>query len=166
MDIVKAEKHDIVFIMEMISECIASMENQGIYQWNKAYPGSDLIEEDIKNGFGYIFKDNGRCIAYVALNEEQAPEYDQITWADNDSKPLVVHRLSVHPEAQGRGIAKRVMGYIEDYAAKNKYSCIRLDAYSGNPAALNLYKSMGYRRLGQILFPFRDLPFYCFEKVL
>ena len=166
MDIVKATEQDIISIMNMISECIESMETQGIYQWNKVYPNFEIIENDIKNNFGYVLRDNDHCIAYVAINEEESPEYSQITWSTDGNKVLVIHRLSVHPESQSKGIARRFMEFIEDFAVKNKYSCIRLDAYSENTAALRLYDSMGYLRLGQVFFPFRDLPFYCYEKSL
>lgn len=166
MDIVMATEQDTINIMNMISECIKSMEAQGIYQWNKVYPSSEIIENDIKNGAGYVIRDNNNCIAYAAINEEQSPEYSQIAWSTDGSKVLVIHRLSVHPESQGKGIARRFMDFIEDFAVKNKYSCIRLDAYSVNTAALRLYERMGYKRLGRVFFPFRDLPFYCYEKAL
>ncbi|WP_173049782.1 hypothetical protein [Nitrospira sp. KM1] len=40
---------------------------------------------------------------------------------------------------------------------------VRLDAYSGNPQALTLYRRRGYREAGQVTFPRRALPFICFE---
>lgn len=166
MDIFKAKEDDVNNIMSMISECVKAMENQGIFMWNKDYPNSEVIEEDIKNGFGYVIKDNNNCIAYVCINEEQPQEYTQISWSDIVSKALVIRRLSVHPECQGKGIAKKFMDFIEDYAVNNEYSCIRLDAYSENTGALRLYEKIGYKRLGQVFFSFKNLPFYCYEKVL
>ncbi|ABR50359.1 GCN5-related N-acetyltransferase [Alkaliphilus metalliredigens QYMF] len=114
----------------------------------------------------HVFRDNNHCIAYVAINEKQSPEYSQIVWSTDGRKVLVIHRLSVHPEFQGKGIARKFIDFIEDFAIKNQYSCIRLDAYSENTAALRLYDRMGYQRLGQVFFPFRELPFYCYEKAL
>ncbi|MBU2699480.1 ribosomal protein S18 acetylase RimI-like enzyme [Sporomusaceae bacterium BoRhaA] len=165
MDIVIATKQDTVGIINMISECIKSMEAQGIYQWNKVYPNFEVIENDIKNGSGYVIKDNNKCIAYVAINEEQSLEYSQISWSTDVSKVLVIHRLSVHPESQGKCIAKKLMNFIEDFAVKHKYTCIRLDVYSGNRVALRLYEKMGYKSLGQVFFSWRELPFFCYEKV-
>lgn len=165
MDIVIATKQDIVGIINMISECIKSMEAQGIYQCNKIYPNFEVIENDVKNGSGYVIKDNNTCIAYVVINEEQSPEYSRISWSTDVNKVLVIHRLSVHPESQGKGIAKKLINFIEDFAVKYKYTCIRLDAYSGNKVALRLYEKMGYKSLGQVFFPGRELPFLCYEKV-
>jgi Acetyltransferases len=164
MDIVKGQNKDLSDILDIISKCIMYMESQGIYQWNMLYPNSDILESDIKREDCYVLKDNGKCIAYVAINEEQSPEYSHINWGTDGRKVLVIHRLSVHPEYQGKGIAKKILRFIEELAIKNDYSCIRLDAYSGNETALKLYENFGYRKVGQVYFPFRDLPFYCYEK--
>lgn len=163
MDIVKGNKQDLSSIVYLISECIKNMESQGIYQWNKFYPDSEIIENDIKNEECYILKDNAKCVAYVVLNQEQPLEYSQIRFTDVENV-LVIHRLCVHPEFQGKGLAKKILKFIEDYAIKNNYSCIRLDAYSGNEKALKLYENYGYKKVGQIYFPRRDIPFYCYEK--
>jgi Acetyltransferases len=164
MDVIKGQKQDLSDILELISNCIKYMERQGIYQWNKFYPDSELIENDITSEDCYVLKDNEKCVAYVAINEEQAPEYSQINWFTDGRKVLVIHRLSVHPEFQGKGIAKEILKFIEDFANKNSYSSIRLDAYSGNEKALNLYENFGYKKAGQFSLPQRELPFYCYEK--
>ncbi len=166
MDIIKAQKQDLSDIVDIISKCIKHMESQAIYQWNKFYPNSDIIENDIKSEDCYVLKDSGKCVAYVAINEEQSPEYSQINWFTDGRKVLVIHRLSVDPEFQRKGIAREILKFIEDFATKNNYSCIRLDAYSGNEKALKLYENFGYKRAGQIYFPLRDLPFYCYEKLV
>ena len=164
MDIIKGQKQDLSDILDIISKCIKYMESQGIYQWNKFYPNLNIIENDIKNKDCYVLKDNGKCVAYVAINEEQSPEYSQINWGTEGRKILVIHRLSVHPEFQGKGIAKKILKFIEDFAAENNYLCIRLDAYSGNGKAIKLYENFGYKKVGQFYFPKKDLPFYCYEK--
>ena len=42
----------------------------------------------------YVLKYNGKCVAYVAINEEQSPEYNQLNWFTDERKVLVIHRLS------------------------------------------------------------------------
>ena len=164
MDIVKAQKQDLSSILDMIYSCIKYMKSQGIYQWDEFYPDSDIIENDIKRGNCYILKNDGKCAAYFAIDEEQSTEYSQINWLTDGRKVLVIHRLSVHPELQGKGIAKKILKFIEDSAVKNNYSSIRLDAYSGNERALKLYENFGYKKAGQFYIIVRDLPFYCYDK--
>ncbi|EKQ56113.1 MULTISPECIES: GNAT family N-acetyltransferase [unclassified Clostridium] len=164
MDIIKGQKQDLSSILNIISNCIKYMESQGLYLWDEFYPNSGIIENDIKREDCYVLKTNGKCVAYVAINEEQPPEYSQINWISNGRKVLVIHRLSVHPEFQGKGIAKKMLKFIEDFATKNNYSSIRLDAYSANENALRLYENFDYAKVGQFYLPVKELPFYCYEK--
>lgn len=93
-------------------------------------------------------------------------EYQELIWSDEGGEVLVIHRLAVNPEWQKQGIGRQLMDFTENYAAEKGYTSIRLDAYSGNPRALNLYERRGYRKVGQVFFPERELPFYCYEKVI
>lgn len=166
MDIVRATNQDILCIMNIISHCIIKMEQNRNYQWNSNYPNVAIIENDVNSEFGYIVKNKDKCIAYVAINEEQPIEYSQIIWSTDNSNVLVVHRLCIHPEFQRKGLSKKIMKFIEDYALENNYKCIRLDTYSDNEIALRLYENIGYKKLGQVFLPERELPFYCFDKIL
>lgn len=167
MDIVKGQKGDVPDVLDIISRCTKHMESQRIYQWDEAYPDANIIEEDIESGHSYVIKDKGRCIAYAAINEEieeEPPEHSQLKWSSDGRKVLFIHRLAVLPEYQGRGIAKKMLGFIEDFALKNDYSSTRLVAYGGNETALKLYENFGYKRAGQLRYPHMEYPFCCYEK--
>jgi len=166
LKIVKATKDDRGDIMELIKCCILEMESRGIYQWNEHYPTLDIISGDVENGSMYVIKEENSIWGIIAINEEQSPEYYNLSWGCNEGKALVVHRLAVQPKKQRNGIAKELMDFAENYAKEKEYTSIRLDAYCGNPGALRLYKQRGYIRVGQVYFPMRDLPFNCYEKVL
>jgi ribosomal protein S18 acetylase RimI-like enzyme len=56
------------------------------------------------------------------------------------------------------------MDFAETHARNLGVDSVRLDAYTGNAAALSLYRRRGYRESGKVTFPRRDLPFACFEK--
>ena len=57
MNILKGQKQDLSDIVEIISDCIKHMENQGIYQWDKFYPNLDIMENDINCEDCYVLKD-------------------------------------------------------------------------------------------------------------
>jgi len=111
-----------------------------------------------------LLKDNGLSIAYFAIDEEQPSEYNNINWITHGEKVLVIHRLAVLPEYQDMGIAKKMLKFIEEFADENGYTSIRLDAYSENRKALKLYENHGYKRVGKLYFPNREVHFYCYEK--
>jgi len=169
MDIVKAQQQHLPDVLDIISSCIKHMESREIYQWDETYPDAEIIKEDIGNGHSYVMKDGGRCIAYVAINdvyEDEVPLFRQVNWSLNGEKTLYIHRLCVHPDYQGRGIAKKMLGFIEDTAAKNGYISIRLEAFGGNETALKMYEKSGYKKVGESYYRSIDLPCYCFDKVL
>ena len=166
MKLVKASEKDLQGIMDMIQGCVSEMVSHNIMQWNEHYPNLEVIAEDIKNQEGYVMVQGDSYVAYVAINEDQSPEYEQIQWMTKSKHVLVVHRLAVNPDFQGKGIAGQVMTFIQEYAKKEGYESIRLDAFTENPAALRVYERIGFIRLGQVFFPYRDIPFYCYEKVI
>ena len=166
MKIRLASLKDIENIMVLIKNCIKDMETKGIYQWSEYYPTAEIFEEDIKGKSLYVMEDKDNCLGVISINEDQSPEYRELVWADKSGKILVIHRLAVNPECQKQGIGRQLMDFAENYAKEKDYSSIRLDAYSGNPRALNLYECRGYKRVGQIFFPGRELPFNCYEKIV
>ncbi|MBA1336259.1 MAG: GCN5-related N-acetyltransferase [Firmicutes bacterium] len=166
MQITLAFLKDIKNIMGLIKNCIKDMESQGIYQWDEYYPTAEIFEEDIKSGSLYILEDKRNCLGVISINEKQSPEYKKLHWSVEDGKVLVIHRLAVNPECQKQGVGRQLMDFAEKYAAEKGYTSIRLDAYSGNPRALNLYERRGYQKVGQLSFPRREFPFYCYEKAI
>jgi ribosomal protein S18 acetylase RimI-like enzyme len=165
MRIVQAQASDVAGIMELLRQCVQHLIASGSDQWDDVYPDAATIADDIHDGSLYMAMDAAACAGIVALDEVQSPEYRQIQWTTPGHRILVVHRLAVRPAMQGQGIADFLMAFAEQYAAKNGYDSIRLDAYTGNPRAIRLYERRGYIRTGQVFFPRRTLPFNCYEKV-
>lgn len=154
---------DIGDSLTLINAVTQKMNSMGINQWDEIYPSYKDIEDDINNktAFGYI--ENKKIAAYMSINDRYSSEYDLLKWTVS-GKSLIVHRLSVLPAFQGKGIANAMMLFAEDYAYKNKYISIRLDAFLHNPAALALYKKLGYSKIGTVTF--RKGIFVCYEKLI
>jgi ribosomal protein S18 acetylase RimI-like enzyme len=166
VEIIKATKADAEPIMEMINVCKVDMRARDIDQWNPYYPNIEVIKEDIQEEALYVIKEEDKPIAVITFNEKQDIEYAKIKWTILEGKFLVIHRLAVHPSKQSKGIARKLMEFGEQLGKLNDFAAIRMDAYSGNPRALALYQSMGYKKTGIVRFPMRTKHFYCFEKEL
>lgn len=158
--------HQLPEIMNIIKYCIKDMESQGIFQWGEYYPTKDEFECDINSRTLYSTMVDNSLEGIITLSEFQYPEYQNIDWSDQHGKNLVIYRLAVHPQNQNQGIARKIMDFAELYAVNKGYTSIRLDAYSGNKRVLKFYEKRGYKNKGQVFFDKRDLPFYCFEKLL
>ncbi|MDP4145483.1 MAG: GNAT family N-acetyltransferase [Bacillota bacterium] len=160
--IVKIKENNINDIITIIRNAIVNMEAKGIYQWDDIYPNEEVLINDLNNGTLYGYIDEGAIKGIMVLNEYQEKEYETLDWSFNYGKHLIVHRLCINPSYQGKGIAKKLMNFAEQYAQESGYESIRLDAFTNNEAACNLYTGLGFREVGTV--DFRKGKFYCFEK--
>lgn len=148
---------------EIVDRCRAALRAQGILQWDEIYPTREIVAADVAERRLHVLVAGDRPQAVVAVDATQDEQYATVPWTSAEPA-LVVHRLCVAPAAQGRGFGARLMDYAEAHAAHHRFASVRLDAYSGNPQALALYRRRGYREAGQVFFPRRSLPFHCFER--
>lgn len=61
-----------------------------------------------------------------------------------DESTLYFFRLSVCPEARGKGIAKSMLTFLENYAKKHGKSELRCRVRMSVPQNIQLYNSVGY----------------------
>jgi ribosomal protein S18 acetylase RimI-like enzyme len=160
--IVQADASHIDAAWSIIDRSRAALLNRGILQWEQSYPSRDNVVHDVDRGTLYALISAGVMQAVVTLDDNQPPEYATVAWTGSEPA-LVVHRLCVDPESQGRGLGNQLMAFGEAHASEHGYASIRLDCYTENPQSISLYRGRGYREAGQVYFPRRSLPFYCFE---
>ncbi len=159
-----AQPQDVLGVMQIMALCTADMQRRGIDQWDDIYPNRELVAADLRAGSLFVAREDGVCVAAITLDEMQPPQFLDLPWRCTTGRALVVHRLCVHPDWQGHGIARQLMDFAETFAAQHGFACIRLDAYPANPRAISLYQHRGYQRIGQVIFPRRKFAFECFEK--
>lgn len=163
IEIRQASPTDIDSLMDLVKACIAGMQSQGIDQWDDIYPDRATIQSDLDEGTVLIASAAGKLAGMATLNERQEPEYAEVAWRFG-GRPAVIHRLMVVPAAEGRGIARALIRFLETRAEGIGYDCIRLDVFTQNPRAVGFYEMSSYRRAGQVRF--RKGSFYCYEKPL
>jgi len=145
----------------IVRDATRHMDEQEIPQWDEIYPNKLILKDDIEKQQIHVIETEGRVAGLIVINEDQSPEYADVPWKYS-GRVLVIHRLTIGPTYQRRGLATLLMDFAEETAATNKYDCIRLDAFTRNPAAFTLYDNRGYRRAGTVRF--RKGEFFCYEK--
>lgn len=65
-----------------------------------------------------------------------------------DAGAAEIKRMYVAPAARGRGLARVLLGALEDAAREIGYGTVRLDTGPLQPHARRLYESAGYRPIG------------------
>jgi len=160
------QTEDIPALLQLFVRCTDAMLEAGIEQWDYTYPNLESATSDIADGTCHVIIEDGRCLAAITLNEQQDEQYKQIKWAIPAERVLVIHRLAVHPDAQGRGLGKLATLYADQFAKENGYDVIRLDAYVHNPISNHIYRKLGYKLAEGLCHFHEGKPFYCYEKVV
>lgn len=162
----KARQEDIPRLKKITAACAKHMIAQGIFQWNEYYPSVAIFEHDIAQENMYVFEQEKTIVGCVMLSFKKDAFYNSIAWKTPEKKHLYVHRLAVHPDFQGKGIAQKIMDFGEAYAQQNDCLSVRLDTFSKNPRNNTFYQTRAYQRVGEVFFSQKSPhPFYCYEKV-
>lgn len=74
--------------------------------------------------------------------------------------------MFVTPAHRGRGIGQQVLAALESRARELGYSILRLETGNGQPEAIRLYTSVGYREIPCFGEYVDDPLSICFEKHL
>ena len=166
MTITKPTKEDIPELLIVTKACAQAMIADGIYQWNEDYPSYGAFEKDIEIGQLWVLKDDGNIIGSVVISELIDEEYKAVVWLTPNAKNMYIHRLAIHPNSQGKGLAQKLMDFAEAYAKENDFLSVRLDTFSVNARNNTFYKKRGYKKLGDVYFPKQsEHPFHCYELV-
>lgn len=166
MEIQVIELNELKAMIQLYAKITADLRKKGINQWDRFYPNRFIVKTDIKKGNLFGLSTDKKIIGAVAVDTNESKKYRKLKWEDEDGKPLMIHRLAIHPDYQGMGYGKQLLQFAEDYTLINGYSSIRLDVFSLNSAAVKMYERSGYQERGMIRFPFRTAPYKCFEKIV
>jgi len=161
----KGNPNDLPQVLALADACRLQLRLENIMQWDDIYPNTEVFGADIRSDTLFVAVRENTLVATVALDFIQPEEYQGVNWR-YQGKMLIVHRLCVDPRRARQGIATALMDFAEQSALEQACSGLRLDAHSANNSALKLYETRNYRLAGQVFFPRRLEPFYCFEKML
>ncbi|RSK46452.1 GNAT family N-acetyltransferase [Hymenobacter perfusus] len=158
---------DLPAVLDLIRQVVPLMNAAGNWQWTAEYPNEEVFRRDIAQGHLWVAELDGQVAAVAALtHNDQDAEYAQADW-DAAEPALVTHRLAVHPQAQGHGLAAALLTQAEVLARQQSLRVLRVDTNSENQATQRLFPKLGYRYVGEITLAFRPgLRFFCYEKWL
>lgn len=157
-----AALNDLDEIGILINNAINGMIEHNIFQWDDRYPTCEDFHEDIEKKQLYVGVIDNQIAVIYTLNQESDEEYANGNWKHMDNPFYVIHRLCVNPIFQQKGIGKITLAHIEKQLKDLDIHAIRLDVFSKNPFALNLYRKHGYSVVGQV--NWRKGMFYLMEK--
>ena len=148
-----ATSQDIDALLVITKACAKYMIEKRIFQWNENYPNREAFEHDVARNELYVLIEDTEIKGCVVISTLMDEEYKTVKWLTPDGTNIYIHRLAVHPKAQGKGYAQFLMQFAENYAIENNYRSIRLDTFSKNPRNQKFYELRGYKKLEDIFLP-------------
>lgn len=166
MNLRLATEADLPNLIELVRRVVPLMHQTGNFQWNIDYPNETVFRDDIQRGDLWVVDFDGTLAGVAALTTIQDAEYAQLGW-DLSETAIVTHRLAVHPDFQGRGVAAKLLQQAENLANLRCIGVLRIDTNSENQATQRLFPKLGYRFCGELTLDFRPgLRFLGYEKRL
>ena len=163
----RAKISEIPDILTITQACAKKMQENGIFQWNEHYPSKEAFQKDIDRGELFVMEEKNTVQGTIVISTVMDEEYKPIQWLTPNGNSVYIHRLSVHPNLQGKGLAQQMMDFAENHAREHRFVSVRLDTFSQNKRNQRFYEQRGYQKLGDIYFPKQSMhPFHCYELVL
>lgn len=124
------------------------------------YPTADTVRMALDRDDIFVFENDGKILASAIINQIQVPEYVDGNWEYHaaDDKIMVLHTLTVDPEAAKGGIGSQFVAFYEEYARKQACTLLRMDTNQINQVARKFYAKLGYREAGIVPCVFNGIP--------
>ena len=173
MTIKLAKLVDFENVMQFYYDLIESMQNAEYRPgWEKdIYPTRLFIRDAIAKNELYIAIIDEKIIGSMVMNHDCADGYSKIKWeiSADKNRIVIIHALGVSSHHQGKGIARKMVGFAIENCKNNGIKAIRLDVLVSNIPAQKLYSAMGFIYKGTIQLFYEDTgltDFYIYELVL
>ena len=145
----QAKAADYAIACDIYRAACEGMERAGLDLWHWGqYPSAEIVEEDVREGWLYLWEEEGEILGCIALNHLGDPAYEQITW-QHEGKVGFFHRVAVSPLSQGKGIARRMMQNAQQILRDQGYTVMRGDVSRHNLKAIALYTKSGFCQVGK-----------------
>lgn len=135
MEIKVANEHDASIIHQIMMKAFMRYKDD-------EYPSSAL-EERIESIREAMLNGEQALISYVDEKTVGMVRFRQTV------KEIYFYRLAVIPTEQGKGYAKKILAYLENYARKNGVKIICCDVRKSEKSNMNLYRSIGFEVTGE-----------------
>jgi len=161
----KAIITEIPQIWDILQLAIKRRKEEGSDQWQDGYPNPEVVQNDIEKGAGFVLTEGETIVGYCAVLINDEPQYAKIEgkWLTNDDF-VVFHRVAISEKYLGKGCAKIMIGYIEDFAIQNNVYSVKADTNFDNIAMMKIFEKLGYTFCGEVYF--RGGQRKAYEKVL
>lgn len=125
----------------------------GFVQWHPNYPTLATIEDDVKNGVGFVFAEDDAILGYCCIVIGDEPAYHVIDgeWK-TERAYAVVHRMAFAESCRGNGLSSEAFSLIKEYCKDKRIDAIRVDTQDENKVMQHILNKEGFEYCGLVTF--------------
>ena len=125
--------------------------------WLNGYPLDEYLTEDVMNSFGRVIELDGNIVAYAVLYPSHIEYENEI---ENIVDLYSFGRVMVDDGYTGMGIGKFLVTNMINEAKSLNQKGMLITGDDFNTKAMNLYKSLGFVKIGEKQFPYAYLSIF------
>ncbi len=143
-----ATLEDLNSLDDIALNTIAHMRKNHRSQWSFSYPRKPHFKSDISKQHLYVYESEQTIKGMMVIYPEDETAYRVINWKEKNG--MVIHRLMIHPDYQGQGIADQLMVFGINHTKQKNYSGLRIDTHAGNTPMRRLLRKHQFEPRGYL----------------
>ncbi len=142
----KATENDLSDVLKIYAAARKFMSESGNpTQWGVAYPPTEVVWDDINNGYLHVLCEDGKIYAVFAILPNGDSVYDEIDGEWLSCEPYAaVHRVASSGERRGAG--RECLRY-----AIEKYKNVKIDTHRDNAPMRHTLSALGFCECGEVI---------------
>lgn len=168
MHIRKALSEDINEVHAILQSGADFLHECNVAQWTDGYPSLETVKKDIENQHCFVIEDNDTIVCVFTAIFGADPTYAKIydgAWLTNSDNYITVHRIAVHKNLRGNGLAGMAYSYAENLCQNINANSLRIDTHKDNKANLSAIRKYGFTYCG-IIYTNDGSPRVAYEKII
>lgn len=141
----KVNEEALSLLSELLQTVAKALEHKGQTLWTQESLEPSALTEAYPNADMYLALQDGNAVGGMVIVNDDPHFWPEIPVGES----LFIHKLAVLPEAQGSGIASRLLSFAQREAQRQDRRYLRLDCAAERPGLCRFYEGQGFTYVGE-----------------
>ncbi|MEO8023404.1 GNAT family N-acetyltransferase [Polaromonas sp.] len=141
MLIKQAQLHEVSLVAEVLTAAAENLIARGEMLWPPSEVNEAAIHEHVRTGWYFMASDDEGPVGVFRFQLEDRHFWPEIP----EGSSAFVHKVAVHPRAQGQELAQALLAHACGLARQHGRQHLRLDCRHGRTKLMSLYERFGFR---------------------
>ncbi|OOG39902.1 hypothetical protein B0B52_14915 [Polaromonas sp. A23] len=141
MLIQQAQPHETPLVAEVLMAAAENLIRRGEMLWSPSEVNEAAIQEHVRAGWYFMASDDEGPVGVFRFQLEDRDFWPEIP----EGSSAFIHKVAVHPRAQGREISQALLAHACELARLHGRQHLRLDCKQGRTKLMSLYERFGFR---------------------